>query len=521
MLINGGARRDTVHSGASGSTRFKGVVGKRRRLLGCVALVVAIGSLTTSIGSYMVSRRAIRSGIVQNQLPLTGDSVYSEVQRDLLRPIYVSEQMAHDTFLLDWYLTGERDAQPIIRYLTEIKNRFHATTSFFVSERTRNYYHPDGIIQQVKESSPGDEWYFRVRTMKTPYEINVDTDAANHDNPTVFVNFRLVDDKNHYLGVTGVGLTLQSIDHVVADYEARFNRRVYFVDHSGTTTLRSNSLAGDNRSLNNRPGVSTIATRILAGSSKPVQLSYRLNGSTIHVNSRYIPELKWFLVVEQNEDGAVQPLFSVLLWNLLLGALITGLVLAALLVTLSRYQRRLEFEATTDSLTKCSNRRNGECLLLDSISTADRTNASLCALLIDIDLFKLINDHHGHLVGDDVIAEVAHQIRTAVRNNDDVIRWGGEEFLVLLPNCDLSNATRIASSILSMVATQHLRSDTALPNVTVSIGVTSFAQFETRQAFLNRVDNALYQAKTAGRNQVRLSTDIGERAFHDTLAVVN
>jgi hypothetical protein len=153
----------------------------RRKLTLLTALLLAVGSIATSFGSYAASTRSIRKSILTNQLPLTGDSVYSEVQRDLLRPVSISDQMAHDTFLRDWYFSGEKDESPIRRYLAEIKNRFNATTSFFVSDRTRNYYHPNGIIQQVDENDPDDAWYYRVKSMSAPYEINVDSDEANHE----------------------------------------------------------------------------------------------------------------------------------------------------------------------------------------------------------------------------------------------------------------------------------------------------------------------------------------------------
>jgi diguanylate cyclase (GGDEF)-like protein len=487
------------------------MVASRRQLGVWVAVLLVLGSFATSVGSYVVSRRSIRSSIVTNQLPLTSDSVYSEIQRDLLRPISVSDQMAHDTFLRDWYQAGETSEAPIRRYLSEIQQRFHATTSFFVSERTRNYYHPDGIVQKVSESDAGDAWYFRVRTMSIPYEINVDTDDANNQTSTVFINFRMVDDHGNFLGVTGVGLTLQSINEVVANYELKFNRRIYFVDQKGNPVLDSASLGGrSSTNLRRRAGIAAIADKILSGSAEPKQLAYKLNRSTVHVNTRRIAELNWFLIVEQNEDNAVRPVQTVLFWNLLVGALVTGVVISGLTITVNRYQRKLEHQANTDSLTNIANRRHGEELLSQSVQTAHRVGhdtTELSALLIDIDHFKTINDLYGHPTGDEVIKEVVSKIDRAIRTDDHLIRWGGEEFLVLLPNCDTSHATDIANAIVDLVATQHHRgqskSETTLPPATVSIGVASLLPDEARHPFLARIDTALYQAKTSGRNQTK------------------
>jgi diguanylate cyclase (GGDEF)-like protein len=487
----------------------------RRKLSFGIAAVLAIGSLVTSVGSYIVSKQSIRNSIVTNELPLTGDSVYSEIQRDLLRPVFVSDQMAHDTFLRDWYEAGETDEQPIRRYLTEIKNRFHATTSFFVSERTRNYYHPTGIVQQVDETDPGDAWYFRVRAMSAPYEINVDTDRANNQTTTVFINFRMHDANNNYLGVTGVGLTLQSINEVVDRYETQFQRHIYFVNEQGETVLDPNKSSRTLKALKDRPGISSVANQILAGRSKPMSASFETNGSTTHINTRYIAELKWFLIVEENENDAVQPVQTVLIWNLLIGAFVTGLVLTGLTLTLNRYQRRLEYEATTDSLTNIANRRKGEELLASAMQPAHwphrHENQLLSALLIDIDHFKKVNDEHGHLTGDDVIKQVVRQAQKGVRSTDHIIRWGGEEFLVILPNCATSQAERIGQSILDLVAIQHHETDTKLPPVTVSIGIATAEPNEPRHTYLARLDKALYQAKTAGRNQTQTTTNSAKR----------
>lgn len=90
--------------------------------------------------NYHVSKAAIRESIVASELPLTSDNIYSEIQKDLIRPIFVSSMMASDTFLRDWALAGERDAGQIVKYLREVKVRYGAFTSFFVSERTRTYY---------------------------------------------------------------------------------------------------------------------------------------------------------------------------------------------------------------------------------------------------------------------------------------------------------------------------------------------------------------------------------------------
>ena len=145
-----------------------------------VLLLVLLGSgfLVTSLASYYAALDSIRAGIVNTELPLTSDNVYSEIQKDLVRPILISSMMSRDTYMRDWVLGGEQDAEQITRYLREVQEHYATVTSFFVSAKTHTYYQAKGVLKQVNEAEPRDDWYFRVRDMHAPYEINVDVDLA-------------------------------------------------------------------------------------------------------------------------------------------------------------------------------------------------------------------------------------------------------------------------------------------------------------------------------------------------------
>jgi len=122
----------------------------KARLIVALWLLLSAGFLATTLVSYFVSRDAIRESIVATELPLTSDNVYSEIQKDLVRPILISSMMSRDTFLRDWMVSGERDAEQMTRYLKEIMLHYGAFTSFFVSEPTQTYYQAGGILKTVK-----------------------------------------------------------------------------------------------------------------------------------------------------------------------------------------------------------------------------------------------------------------------------------------------------------------------------------------------------------------------------------
>lgn len=110
---------------------------QRFRFLGPLAVLLLTGFVSTSLVSYHVARGSLSKQIKESTLPLTSDNIYSEIQQDLLRPIFIASLMAQDTFLRDWAISGESDAQAIIRYLKEIQMRYCAETAFFVSEKNR------------------------------------------------------------------------------------------------------------------------------------------------------------------------------------------------------------------------------------------------------------------------------------------------------------------------------------------------------------------------------------------------
>jgi two-component system cell cycle response regulator len=168
--------------------------------------------------------------------------------------------------------------------------------------------------------------------------------------------------------------------------------------------------------------------------------------------------------------------------------------------------RRLELLAHTDPLTEVLNRRALSDRLTAEMDRVRRYDSTVSLLLIDLDHFKRINDQHGHLVGDDVLMEVASILQRAVRSVDVVARYGGEEFVIVLPETGTVGATSFAERIRELIETHHFTQVGNTPlHLTTSIGVASFPGFgvETVEDLFAAADQALYRAKAEGRNRVR------------------
>jgi len=164
------------------------------------------------------------------------------------------------------------------------------------------------------------------------------------------------------------------------------------------------------------------------------------------------------------------------------------------------YQLALQ-SATTDPLTGVKNRTAMDAYIKREIGLAKRHSTPLSFILFDLDHFKSVNDQHGHLIGDQVLRDVAKVADDTIRDSDIIFRYGGEEFLVLLSGTKISGATLLAERIRSNIERLHPFPELDL-RITASMGVVSVTEDEDAESIFKRADNALYRAKNNGRNQV-------------------
>jgi diguanylate cyclase (GGDEF)-like protein len=161
-----------------------------------------------------------------------------------------------------------------------------------------------------------------------------------------------------------------------------------------------------------------------------------------------------------------------------------------------------------DGLTRCFNRTHGLDVLENELHRARRSNTTVTIILFDIDHFKAVNDRYGHLCGDAVLVAVGRRIREALRSSDIKCRYGGEEFLVILPDTSIGGAKRVAETLRLEVSEVQVQWHTDAIRVTASFGVAAASQGEIDvPALIARADAALYVAKKLGRNRVCVSEE--------------
>lgn len=221
--------------------------------------------------------------------------------------------------------------------------------------------------------------------------------------------------------------------------------------------------------------------KVMRGSSASFEGTTKIGDRQYHYQSNYVPD--------RDADGDVRGFFA----------------LTFDITELKTAEAKLDRLARIDSLTNVANRRHFEERLSATLAHGRRQHEAVALLYLDIDHFKSINDTHGHSVGDVVIKSFAERLNACVREDDLVARLGGDEFVVLVENPREDSGETIAKKLLDIMQ-QPIRIDKISLQVTTSIGVAYCAETPDAETLMNMADQALYDAKTAGRNTYKIKS---------------
>ncbi|ADJ62531.1 GGDEF domain-containing protein [Herbaspirillum seropedicae] len=213
-------------------------------------------------------------------------------------------------------------------------------------------------------------------------------------------------------------------------------------------------------------------------------------------------EQRWFMM-------RIAPVLGAEDFFVISHVVITGRKLAEQRV--ERLNEKLALLAVTDKLTGLANRMKLDEVLDNEINRADRYGKNLSLILLDIDHFKEVNDNFGHSTGDAVLVRIAEILRANVRSSDLAGRWGGEEFLLILPECDMEDAARMAEKLRLLIENYNF---VPVGRRTCSFGVAAYQAGHDRTTLLTLADLALYRAKNTGRNRVEIAANLESAVSH-------
>jgi diguanylate cyclase (GGDEF)-like protein len=481
-------------------------ISTRNKLLIILGAILLFSFTGISYLNYKVTRASVREEILRNDLPLTMENIYSELTSELTRPLLVSSSMASDTFLKDWSTEGEKDVNKIIKYLAQIRNKYGFFTTFFVSASSGNYYRYNGTHKQISRDDSHDVWFFDFIESEKEYLFDVDTDEGAGNILTIFMNYRVIDSEGSLLGVTGVGLKVDTVSRLISEYRQKYDRAVYLTDPEGIIQVHPDTSFVDKKRIHELQGISEIAEVVLAEKGQGKNYEFTRNEERILLTVKYMESLGWLLYVEQNESKSLVTAKKNFIRTITVGLVASVVIIILTLFTINRYQDRIEMYAVIDELTGISNRRALDPEFKRMLYSFSRTGRKFCVLLLDLDKFKKVNDFHGHMVGDTFLVDVVQVISKVVRGSDVLVRWGGDEF-VIISEGDKNNAMRVADRIRQSVRLHDFVGEGASLRdprnlVTVSCGIAGYREGDDLDSMLLRADQAMYRCKGNGGNAV-------------------
>ena len=271
------------------------------RIAPAIFTLFAVVVLLSGFSYFTVSTRALDN----QRLSDLSSHVLLKINREILPPIHMSSTMANNTWFKQWVKSGEKDSQEVILYLSEILNRNHLLTSFFISDKTLNYYHPDGVLRKIDRNNPEDNWYLEAKNMPHDYVLNIDEDRRHNNTITLFINHKVFDQQGQFIGITGVGLELIKLKQLLADFTESSYQGLVLVDRQGQILLGPESY--DQHSFLDSVKLKGLISKVIGSTEDYVTDSAGLGLSSrgrlersYSMHSKYIEELKAHLVIIEN-----------------------------------------------------------------------------------------------------------------------------------------------------------------------------------------------------------------------------
>jgi len=290
--------------------------------------------------------------------------------------------------------------------------------------------------------------------------------------------------------------------------------QLYLTDSAGVVFAANNTQPTTVQTLTQlNPALGAAQTKTTTG-------TYQSGSTSYSYVKAAIPGTPWSYVIVAPTSSVYATVNGSPHWLpwLILGGLSLLVAIAAWLTIrllagrrhLADLNTRLAILARTDKLTGLSNRLHITEELEDLLAEARRQNFPVCVLMIDIDHFKDLNDTFGHRAGDLALRHVAHRLNTSLRQGDMLARWGGEEFLAVLPDTDMVHGMVVAERLCNLVAGTPIEvgEDGGLVAIHTSVGIAEYDD-DTIDTLVDRADLGLYEAKASGRNTVRASVRAG------------
>ena len=471
----------------------------RIHILVCVIILTGFGSV--GVLSYITYSKIIKDDI-KNISKLTATNIYSEISIQLTKPIFVGLTMANDSFVENWLseeksnMANSEHQMKMKEYLDGLRLKYNYNSVFLVSENSKVYYHFNGINKVISEKNQHDQWYYDYLKSKLLYDLDVDTDEANHNALSVFVNCRIEDMQGKLLGVTGVGLELNKVQDLLSKYQEDFQLEAMLFDKKGIVQIHSNTELIEKINVFDNQSMQKNKASILGNKETVAVYYYKDKKSEGYMITKYIEDLDWYLLIKK-DTAVLSKSFQASLFNdIIIFLAVLFLILIIIAKLIKSNDESLRLLAKMDTLTGLKN-RSGFDEALEKILINAKGEENGFIFVIDVDNFKNINDKYGHLTGDTVLCFIVNIVKRCLKEYGDVFRWGGDEFTGYI----LLSRDKLEGMLGEIFRSIENDTDLKKYSAGISMGITPLVKDVTVDDHLKKADKALYLAKKNGKNK--------------------
>ena len=433
------------------------------------------------------------SNIVAEQSRLQQQSiapVFSLVNEELLKPLHIAQTIGEaKTFntLLD---TADIDEPKLVEILKTLESQFDLTF-FAASEKARKQYLSNGNTIDLVEGKVF--WYFEA----VEQDRELIADLGQVGDVHLYFDFKIRNDQDEFLGFVGVGKSLEQFIERFEQHKAQYGYDFLFINDRNQIMLTSVAdLVVTDAVI---PTLDALPWyQALGGSDDELNSTLvSVDGEDFLISQINIVELDWKLLLLIPLEARQAQITKTFVTNTVLIVTLVVILFLLMFWLMLLYKRNLEKSIDMDPLSGLPNRT----FVHKRYQQFRRMNAQLSVIMVDIDRFKSINDTYGHNTGDEVIQAVSRILTEEVRDQDVVGRWGGEEFIMLVPSPDKELAKTIAERARTRLEKATFGSKHHDLHVTASFGMTHGPSSMPLAELLAVADAALYEAKKQGRNQ--------------------
>lgn len=464
-------------------------------------ILIIIVCFTAVVYRDTKAYQALAEKHTKNIVSLADLNISKYIENTMTKPVMVSKTMANDEFLKSW-LTEETQnfdndiyLTKLYTYLKTYQKKYDYSTVFCVSSATDHYYYQNGLNKTVSKEDPHDIWYYNFIDSGREYDLQIDTNEANKDTITVFVNFRIESDTGQLLGIIGVGLEVDSLEYLVHSYEKNYDLSIYIINSGGAP----NSFSGTTNlflTKENLKKVTGVQDEIKLVRSNEPQMQWFTSNKTLKcLVTKYDSTLGWYLIVEK-DTASIRNAFQERIKNNIFFMLIS-LATCVMIITIifNHYNTLIITNENKDELTGLS---NPKLFAKQFTSFMHKMKSSPKTLfMFDIDHFKFVNDTYGHIYGNSVLRTVSEKLEQITKDHGIVSRWGGDEFLGVLA-LSIEDSKHLLQELMESLSQEEKMHYC----ITISIGITQVNQNLNLDQMIKMADTAMYHSKENGRNQI-------------------